>query len=234
MSKDEEWDLFWDRNASARRLQEAPDWEEQVAADPIGDEQFEADEVPQSPTVAASAPETPPAASMPETPPVAAPAPEAPPVAAISIPDHVDRCLQRAVEAGTSAYESDSPEAWREVVAAVTALADMAQTREVVAEIRQSARQMAQAAEVAQRLAQEAVDVAAKAMQKAEQIEAVAARASEANSGEAWREAHQTVLALTASERTATLCVDRSPLAPSRSLLRRLEVNTEVPASKAQ
>ena len=171
MTKDQELCSFWDPDASARRLLEAPNWDDQVVAGSPGNGHTEIGESSESQLVWA-----------------------------LGMPGGVDSCLQRAVEAGATACEADSPDAWRQVILAAAVLSDMAHTRELVAEVKQSARKLSQAAQVAQRLAQEAVDVATNAVQKVQHLEAVVAKASEANSEEAWREAHQTVLALTGTE----------------------------------
>lgn len=174
MIKDQESDSFWDRDASARRLLTAPDWDEQVIGDSSGEGQQDIEASNEQPGLV------------------------------FHTAGHLDSCLQRAIDAGTTACDADSPEAWRQVVLAAAALSDMAQTREIVAELKQNACRLTQAAQVAQRLAHEAVEVATNALQKVQHLDSVIAKASEANSEEAWREAHQTVLALTATDRATT------------------------------
>ncbi len=115
-------------------------------------------------------------------------------------PVPLDFFLQRTVDAAAAAGAEDSPEAWREVVAAAGVLSDVAQTLAVLAQAKDTGRQLARAASDAEHTAQIAVDAATEAMDKIRHLEAVVAQASAAKSEAAWRQAHQAVMASTTAE----------------------------------
>lgn len=141
-------------------------------------------------------------------------APETAPAAPESDSNYADSWLRTTSKAAAFAGGLDTPEAWRSVSSAAEVVLEIAQTLAVVAEARQRAEHLAQAAQdaiveaaeakqraeemahieqEATRRADETLGEAASAKENARQLEVLVAQAYEVNSATAWSEVFKKV-----------------------------------------
>jgi len=102
--------------------------------------------------------------------------------------------LQTTVDAVALAQEVETPEGWQAVAGAARVLSEIAGTLAVVAHKKQMTRWLSQAAEEAERTAQQAAKAAAMAIGSLSQLNAAVATAAETNTASAWQEARRTAL----------------------------------------